>query len=199
MAEPTLFPHVEPPGHYRQIVQSAVDYAIVGMDLHGRILSWNEGARRVLGWSEDEMRGQSAHRFFTPEDVAAGKVEAEMAIAIEQGRALDERWHLRKDGERFWASGELMPLRDDGGAIDGFVKILRDHTEQRAAEARLRSLNATLTASEARLQLAVETGGMAAWQADLRTHEVSWWPGMHALHGLPPETPAACRWRTTTG
>jgi PAS domain S-box-containing protein len=175
-------------GHYRQIVESAVDYAIVGADLQGRILSWNEGARRVLGWTEEEMRGQTVHHFFTPEDVASGAVEREMEDARARGRASDERWHQRKSGERFWASGELMPLRGEGGAIVGYVKILRDRTEERRAKARLQELNHVLAASEARLQLAVETGGMAVWQADLKTHEISWWPGMHALHGLPPDT-----------
>ncbi|MDP3762205.1 MAG: ATP-binding protein [Ramlibacter sp.] len=186
--------HLPPPaptaaeGHYRQIVESAVDYAIVGSDLQGRVVSWNEGARRVLGWTEEEMCGQTVHCFFTPEDVAAGVVEDEMEAARTRGRASDERWHVRKNGERFCASGELMPLRGEGGAITGYVKILRDRTEERLAKARLQELNHVLAAGEARLQLAVETGGMAVWQADLRTHEISWWPGMHALHGLPPDT-----------
>jgi len=186
--------HLPPPApptvesHHRQIVESAVDYAIVGADLQGRVVSWNEGARRVLGWTQEEMSGQTVHRFFTPEDVAAGVVEDEMEEARTRGRAADERWHLRKSGERFWASGELMPLRDADGAITGYVKILRDRTEQRLARARLQEVNNILTAGEARLQLAVETGGMAVWQADLKTNEIRWWPGMHALHGLPPDT-----------
>jgi PAS domain S-box-containing protein len=174
---------------YRQIVECAVDYAIVGADLDGRVTCWNEGARLVLGWSAEEMLGQTVHRFFTPEDVAAGVVEQEMESARTRGRASDERWHLRRDGERFWASGELMPLRDASGATTGYVKILQDRTEQRRATDRLQELNTVLSASEARLQLAVETCGMAVWQADLKTHAITWWPGMHALHGLPPDTP----------
>jgi PAS domain S-box-containing protein len=175
--------------YYRQVVESAVDYAIVGADLQGRVTSWNEGARRLLGWTEAEMRGQTVHRLFTPEDVAAGTVEMEMDAARTRGRASDERWHLRKSGERFWASGEMMPLRDAGGEVTGYVKILRDRTEQRLAEARLQELSTVLRAGDARLQLAVETGGMAVWQWNLKTDEVTWWPGMQALHGLPPETP----------
>src|SRR4051812_19694223 len=89
--------------HYRQIVQSAVDYAIVSCDLQGRVTSWNEGAHRVLGWSEPEMLGEHVHRYFTPEDAAAGAAEREMEVAGREGIALDERWHLRKNGERFWA------------------------------------------------------------------------------------------------
>ncbi|MDB5945587.1 MAG: putative histidine kinase, hybrid, partial [Ramlibacter sp.] len=173
----------------RQIIECAVDYAIVGCDLEGRVTSWNEGACRILGWSAGEMLGQPVHCFFTAPDIAAGVPEAEMAAAREQGRGLDERWHLRKNGERFWASGELMPLRDCEGGLTGFVKFLRDQTEQRRIEEDLRQLNASMAASEARLQLALEVGGMGAWQADLRTHQTLWWPGMELVHGLPPGTP----------
>ena len=60
------------------------------------------------------MLGQSVHRFFMPEDVAAGQVQTEMRSALERGRGLDERWHRRKHGERFWASGEMTALQDLG-------------------------------------------------------------------------------------
>ena len=184
--------HCPPPlteSHYRQIVESAVDYAIVSCDLGGQVISWSEGAHRVLGWTESEMRGQPIHRFFTPEDVAAGEVEREMATAAQEGAANDERWHVRRDGERFWASGELMPLKDgESGRIAGFVKILRDRTEQRRIDTQLRELNDTLKASEARLEMALDAGGMGIWQCDLKTREVKWWPGMDTIHGLPPGT-----------
>jgi PAS domain S-box-containing protein len=172
--------------HYRQIVQSAVDYAIVSCDLRGLVTSWNEGARRVLGWTEPEMRGQPVHRFFTPEDIAAGMVEKEMETARRQGVANDERWHLRKNGERFWAVGELMPLKNEpDGRITGFVKILRDRSLKQRRDVQLRELNDTLEASEARLQMALDVGGMGFWQCDLRTGMVRWWPGMDSIHGLP--------------
>jgi PAS domain S-box-containing protein len=172
--------------HYRQIVQSAVHYAIVGCDLECRVTSWNEGAHRVLGWTEAEMRGQPVHRFFTPEDVAGGAVEREMEAARRHGVASDERWHVRKSGERFWAVGELMALKDEeGGRITGFVKILRDRSFKQRRDAQLRELNDTLAASEARLQMALDVGGMGVWQCDLKTGAVHWWPGMDRIHGLP--------------
>jgi two-component sensor histidine kinase len=73
---------------------------------------------------------------WTPEDRASGVPEAETAAALAAGRAQDERWHLRKDGSRFWANGLLMPLRGDDGALLGFLKILRDRTAEREAEER---------------------------------------------------------------
>jgi PAS domain S-box-containing protein len=172
--------------HYRQIVEGAIDYAIIGTDEQGRVVSWNEGARRILGWSAQEMAGHPLHRIFTPEDVAAGTVEREMAQARQAGRAADERWHQRSGGERFWASGELMPLRSDAGAVTGFVKILRDRTQQQQGEERLRLLTETLQASEQRLQLALDIGGMGVWQVNLPHREVVWWPGMAEIHGLAP-------------
>ncbi len=115
----------------RLILESAIDYAIVGMDLDGLVTAWNEGARRVLGWTEEEMIGQPAANFFTSEDRGKGVVQKEMQAALTKERGNDERWHLRKDGSLFWANGEMMPLKDDAGAVHGFVKILRDRTLQR--------------------------------------------------------------------
>jgi PAS domain S-box-containing protein len=191
MSDRTAFSPPVTESHYRQIVQSAVDYAIVSCDLEGRVTTWNAGARRVLGWSEAEMRGEPVQRFFTPEDVAAGAVEHEMESARRNGIALDERWHVRKNGERFWAVGELMPLKDeDGGQVVGFVKILRDRSFKRTRDAQLQELNDTLVASEARLQMALDVGGMGVWQCDLKAGTVNWWPGMDTIHGLPADTPA---------
>ena len=116
----------------RAIVDSATDYAIVTTDLIGTITSWNTGARNVLGWEAEEVLGRAISLIFTAEDVAAGVAAAERAEAELAGRAFDERWHVRKSGARFWATGELMPLRD--GEITGFVKILRDRTTERAAQ-----------------------------------------------------------------
>lgn len=117
----------------RLIIESAVDYAIVGLDADGIITSWNAGARNIMGWSTEQAIGQSVTLFFTPEDTAAAIPAAEMRAAIRHGRGLDERWHVKADGSRFWALGEMMPLRSTGGGIEGFVKILRDRTEQRKA------------------------------------------------------------------
>ncbi|MEF2553288.1 HWE histidine kinase domain-containing protein [Aurantimonas sp. A2-1-M11] len=119
---------------YRQIVDSAVDFAILTLDLGGNVTSWNVGAEQILGWSETEMLGKTADIFFTPEDRADGILEKELDGARRDGRGIDERWHLRKDQSRFWASGEMMPLNDDADHHVGYVKILRDRTERRTAE-----------------------------------------------------------------
>lgn len=122
------------------ILASATDYAIVAMDLDGLVTVWNAGAERILGWTEAEMLGKPGAIFFTPEDREDGVPHREMEAAIKCGRGSDERWHLRKDGSRFWASGEMLPLLDELKTPLGFLKVLRDRTEQRLSEERQRLL-----------------------------------------------------------
>lgn len=122
------------------VLHSAIDYAIISMDLNGLVTIWNEGAVRILGWTEDEMLGQPAGTFFTDEDQQNAIPQQEMCDALEHGRGNDERWHRRKDGSKFWASGEMMVLRSDGGAPEGFLKILRDRTEERYSQDRQKLL-----------------------------------------------------------
>jgi PAS domain S-box-containing protein len=122
-----------------QVLDSAVDYAIFCLDLEGRITTWNEGARRMLGWVEAEALEKPGAMIFTPEDREAKVPEKERQTALAHGRSMDERWHLRKSGQRFWASGELMPLKSASGQVTGFIKILRDRTEQRLTQEELRA------------------------------------------------------------
>jgi len=120
------------------IFDGAIDFAMVVLDPAGVITDWNTGAERLLGWTAAEIRGAPAERFFTPEDNQSGRAALEMRLALRDGRAEDERWHLRRDGTRFWASGEMHPLHDDTGTHTGFVKILRDRTPQHLAGQALR-------------------------------------------------------------
>jgi PAS domain S-box-containing protein len=118
----------------RMIVESVTEYAIFTMNLDGAVQSWNLGAKKVLGYEEGEIVGRHASIIFTPEDRAKGAPASEMRVALEKGRAEDRRWHVRRNGERFWADGMLMTLHDEAGEIHGFVKVLRDETLQMEAE-----------------------------------------------------------------
>ena len=120
--------------NFRMIVASAVDFAIFTLDGDGRIQSWNSGAERILGYSEDEILGQHVGVIFTPEDNAAGRIEFEMQGAAYWGHENDDRWHVKKGGVRFWANGRMMPLKDEAGELKGYLKILRDRTEQKLAD-----------------------------------------------------------------
>ena len=122
---------------FRLLVEGARDYAMFLMDQDNRITFWSGGAERVFGWSEKEAVGQPGSLIFTPEDRKRGAVEEEIAIATAEGRAPDKRWHMRKDGSRFWTDGVLMRL-DKSDGLRGFAKIARDATDQREAEDSLR-------------------------------------------------------------
>lgn len=127
---------------------SAVEFAIVVTDTDGTITAWNAGAKQVMGWSSAEMLGQDASCFFTPEDRAAGRVAYEMQTALRDGRATDERWHLTQSGERFWASGQMMPLRDEHKVHIGFLKIFRDRTAEHVAGEALKNTERLLRQSQ---------------------------------------------------
>ena len=120
---------------WRQIVDSALDTAIVSTDRAGRVTSWSRGAERVLGWSEPEMLGQTLERLFDADEDATRRLSSEMADAVTTGRGGgDDGWRMRKDGSRIWAAGEMSPIRDEAGDVIGFIKIVRDRTRSRRAE-----------------------------------------------------------------
>jgi diguanylate cyclase (GGDEF)-like protein/PAS domain S-box-containing protein len=117
--------------NYRLLVQNATEHAIIRLDEHGTVISWNPGAERILGYREEEIIGRPASLFFTPEDVASGVAEQEMDNARKAGRGEDERWQVRKNQTRFWASGIMTPLRNDEGNLQGYVKIFCDLTDKK--------------------------------------------------------------------
>ena len=124
--------------YQRLLIESAKDYAIFTLDIHRRIVSWSHGAEAMLGYSEHEITGQLGDIIFTPEDRENNAPETEAQKADKSGIAQNERWHIRKDGSRFWGSGSVSPLRDSDGTLLGLVKIMRDLTESKEAEERYR-------------------------------------------------------------
>jgi PAS domain S-box-containing protein len=180
----------------RAIVESATDFAIITIDRDGAVTSWNTGAERLLGWTDDEIVGHDSRIFFTREDRAAGKPEQEMRGALADGRAEDERWHVRKDDSRFWGSGTLMPLQERSL---GFVKILRDRTEQHQANQELQQSIGRLRDSEERFRLlatsipqlvfrsrgtGARTWGSPQWEvyaglSDARSRDFQWLDAVH--------------------
>src|SRR5215204_3348700 len=119
---------------YERLVEAAEDYAIFMTDADGCVSTWNEGAQRLFGYGEGEIVGEDGNILFTPEDRESGAPERELQKARKEGRALDERWHVRKDGSRFWASGFVRPAFDERDNLIGFSKVARDPTERKRAE-----------------------------------------------------------------
>lgn len=163
----------------RQILNSARDFAIIGTGLDGRITCWNEGACRVLGARESDMLGRTFDCFFTPEDLAQGRPATEMRRSLQNGHASDERWHVRRDGRRFWASGQLTPLKSPAGEAIGFVKMLRDQTEQHLTAQALRE-------SRHRLDSALDTGLIGFFEWDVVEGQVFGDERFAAMHDVAP-------------
>jgi diguanylate cyclase (GGDEF)-like protein/PAS domain S-box-containing protein len=124
----------------RDLIQALLDspgsHAIIVTDLNGRVILWNRGAARIFGFSAEEMVNTTAERLFTPEDRANDVIEIEMRNALSKGCAGDFRWHLRKNGTTFWGDGMMYPFFSKAGQHLGYMKILRDATEQKLREDR---------------------------------------------------------------
>ncbi len=136
---------------FRLLLENVKDYAIFFLDTEGRVVRWSAGAESILGYQEAEILGQHSSIIFTLEDLERGEDKKELHSAATEGRAEDERWHIRQDGSRFWASGFVTPLKDETG-LRGFVKIMRDFTERKQAE----DERAQLLASEQEARAAAE-------------------------------------------
>ena len=123
---------------YARVVDSLQDHAVILLDAEGRIRDWNRAAGTIFGHALEAVRGMSAEILLTPEDRAAGVLENELALALTQGAARDDRWLMRQDGSRLRAEGVVTPLFSASGAPTGFSKIIRDSTPAYEAQQALR-------------------------------------------------------------
>jgi PAS domain S-box-containing protein len=159
------------------VVDNTPDYAFIFFSPDNHVWSWNVGAERIFGYTESEVLGADGSLFFVPEDRAKGIPEEELTTARQEGRAEDDRWHVRKDGSRFWASGVMRAVYDGAGQVEGFVKILRDLTAQKKAQESLQH-------SEQQLRLFVEhVTDYALIQVDLQGRVRVWNPGGQRITG----------------
>jgi PAS domain S-box-containing protein len=141
---------------YHNLIAQVKDYAIFTTDPRGVITTWNEGCKSVLGYDRDEFIGQHIKMLFTPESLASGAADKEIEIAIEEGSASDDRWMMRKSGERFWASGITTATRDEAGNLTGLIKVMRDLTERKRLEEQLRQ-------SQSYLRLLIDSLPQLVW------------------------------------
>jgi PAS domain S-box-containing protein len=167
------------------IIRSATDYAIISVDEQNRITSWSAGAETLLGWKAEEILGQSGARIFTAEDQTQQVPQRELEAARTKGRGEDDRWHVRKDGSHFWGSGVVVPLKE--GAPPGFVKIIRDRTQEQLAAAALRR-------SERRFRTLVENIPQLVWRS-ANLGQRSWGsPQWETFTGLSLEKSVGLGW-----
>jgi PAS domain S-box-containing protein len=137
---------------FRILVEGVQDYAILMLDPHGNVASWNAGAERIKGYRADEIIGQNFSRFYPQEDIDQGKPEEELQIAAASGRSETECWRVRKDGSRFWANLVITAVRNSSGSLLGFSEISRDISERKRSEEHLVKKVAELKRSNDELQ-----------------------------------------------
>lgn len=137
---------------FRLFMSGVKDCAIILLDTDGLIVSWNEGAQRIKGYTAEEIIGQHFSGFYTPEDLQADRPNKELKIAETEGQFESTGWRVRKDSSRFFASVVISALRDEGGKLRGFAKVTRDITEQTRLEGLLQEKLIELKRSNADLQ-----------------------------------------------
>ncbi|KPA95493.1 ATP-binding protein [Pseudomonas asplenii] len=122
----------------RLIIDGVKDYGIFALDTRGFVTSWNAGAERIKGYTEQEIIGQHFSLFYLPQECPEHPEHA-LREATRDGHYMEEAWRIRKNGSRFWASVVITAQYDSRGALRGFSKITRDITDRRTAEIALRT------------------------------------------------------------
>ncbi|EUC18880.1 UNVERIFIED_ORG: PAS/PAC sensor hybrid histidine kinase [Burkholderia sp. CF145] len=146
---------------FRLLVQGVNDYAIFMLSPEGCVTNWNPGARRIKGYTDEQIIGSHFSCFYTPEDAAAGVPQRGLQTAEREGRWEAEGWRVRRDGSRFWAHVVIDAIRDENGVLIGFAKITRDITERRQAAELLDQTRNALFQSQKMEALGKMTGGVA--------------------------------------
>jgi PAS domain S-box-containing protein len=146
---------------FRRLVEGVTDYAIFMLDAEGNVSTWNKGAERIKGYQRDEILGEHFSIFYTPEDRAAGIPTQALAAVNREGRYESERWRVRKDGSRFWASVVIDPLRDENERIIGYAKVTRDITNRKETELALEQTRAILAQTQKMETIGQLAGGIA--------------------------------------
>ena len=165
---------------FPRMIEQVQDYAIFGIGLDGRAMSWNAGVGNVLGYERDEFIGLEASRLFVPEDRAAGVPERELATAAATGTASNDRWMMRKDGVRIWVAGRTSSVRNAAGELIAYGKVMRDRTD-------LKRVDTSLRVTSDRYRTLVETASDAILTISADSTILFANPAAERIFGYTPE------------
>lgn len=167
---------------YGMLATQIAEYAIFLVDESGIIASWNPGVGKILQYSRSEFVGQPFASIFTSEDRSTEQPQTELKRAYETGMSDDVRWHVRRDGSRFWCDGLVYALKDDDGQFLGYAKIMRDATPRKRAEDGLRQ-------NSERLEAALLASNTGTFRWEIATDKLVADENFHRLFRLPPGAP----------
>jgi PAS domain S-box-containing protein len=165
--------------HYRILLNSLKDHAVLTLDPHGYVTNWHNAAERMLGFSGKEALGMHFSRFYPSEDISSEKPIREIDQVLREGRFEGEGWRVRKDGSRFWAEVVIAQLRDDEGQLLGFAVVTRDISERKRTEEELAKRESLLAEAES-------LANLGSWELDLRTGEMTWSLQLYRILGYDP-------------
>jgi PAS domain S-box-containing protein len=165
--------------HYRILLNSLKDHAVLTLDPHGYVTNWHNAAERMLGFSGKEALGMHFSRFYPSEDISSEKPIREIDQVLREGRFEGEGWRVRKDGSRFWAEIVIAQLRDDEGQLLGFAVVTRDISERKRTEEELAKRESLLAEAES-------LANLGSWELDLRTGEMNWSLQLYRILGYDP-------------
>jgi PAS domain S-box-containing protein len=111
---------------YRAVVDAVRDYAIVMLDLEGRVTHWSLGAQAVLGWAAERIAGQTFARCYGADDSAKTALRRHLDAAFLRGAFEAEGLFQRAGGGQFPARAVIKRLYEGGGQVTGYVVILRE-------------------------------------------------------------------------
>jgi len=169
---------------YNLVVEGIKDHAIIRTDKEANILDWNTGAENIFLWNRNEVIGKNIDLIFTPEDLASNESEKETLKAAQNGRSDDKRYHIKKDGSRFYANGSMNALKDIQGSLIGFVKVVQDDSLKKSSEELLKFEKVRAEIAEERFKAATMETNVGVWEFDL-SQKKFWRSESHAkLYGL---------------
>jgi PAS domain S-box-containing protein len=163
----------------RQLIGGLNELGLFMLDPAGKVVSWNKGAERIVGWDAPEILGKHFSLLFEPQERDAEKSGEALRRAVTEGRFEDRVSRVRKDGGRYWSNLILTPLNDDAGDLQGFAGAIRDVTEQKKAEDELRL-------SEAYLAEAEKLSHTGSWGWNVESGEVYWSQETFRIFGVNP-------------